>query len=156
MGWKGCSAQGRAAVSSGYSSSTSVSTALLLPPPLGHLQVLQQRPLLHLPTFPAWSRLETPSLEQAAVCTPNLLPALPHHLQALSDLPKAQHKSPLPAALLSPEAHPCGSSLDSEALALKRSERHLTPRQLPGEDSSCIPDALPALVMLNLRPCVLL
>lgn len=72
-------------------------------------------------------RLETLSLEQAAVCTPDLLPALPHHLPAHCDLPKPQQKSPLPAAVLSPEAHPCGSSLDTEALAPKRSERHLTP-----------------------------
>lgn len=33
-----------------------------------------------------------------------------------------------------PEAHPCGSCLDTEALALKCSEGHLTAQQLPGED----------------------
>lgn len=91
----------------------------LLPPSPGFLQVLQQRDHLDFSTFPAWSRLETLILEHAAVCTPNLLPALPRHLQAHCDLPKPQHKSPLPAAMLSPEAHPCGSSLDTEALALK-------------------------------------
>lgn len=73
-------------------------------------------------------------MEQAAVCTPKLVSLLPHHLPAHSGLPKPQHKSPLPAAVLSPEAHPCGSSLDTEALALKRSERHLTPQHLPGEE----------------------
>lgn len=84
--------------------------------------------------FPNLSQAGNSQLGEAAVCTPDLLPVLPHHLPAHSDLPKPQHKSSLPVAMLSPEAHPCGSSMDTEVLALKRSGRHLTPQQLPGED----------------------
>lgn len=39
-------------------------------------------------------------------------------------------------ALLSPEVHPCGSSLDTEALALKCSERHLAPSHVLREGQS--------------------
>lgn len=58
---KGCTAWFRAAVSPGYPSPTSVSTALPLPPSPGYLQGLQQRDYLDFPAFP---RLETLSLER--------------------------------------------------------------------------------------------
>jgi len=81
----------------------------------------------------SWSRLLHLHTESAVWCSQpcqiifkltTIYPNLSIILPTLSD------------ALLSPKVHPCGSSLNTEALVLKCSERHLTPSHFPREDQS--------------------
>lgn len=141
---KGCSAQCRVADGYGYLSSSLISTAL---PPASSsgisADVTAEEPL-ELPNINCvvqarnsqaglsfQSRLLRLHTESAVWCSQpcqttfkltTIYPNLSINLPTLSD------------AVLSPEVHPCGSSLDTEALALKCSERHLAPSHVPRED----------------------
>ena len=141
---KGHSTQCRVAGSYGYLSLSLISTAPLPASSSGVSADVTAEERLELPNIncvvqarnsqaglSSQSRLLRLRTESAAWCsqpcqtTFNLTaisPNLSINLPTLSD------------AVLSPKVHPCGSSLDTEALALKCSERPLAPSHIPRED----------------------